>query len=174
MNVVFFAVLLLLLGGGIKGYKHGMIQELSSVISLVLALTVIGMFLVAAQGYLNHETIRIVLGIVCMTIAVLVYKIVDFILSSLKMISSLPVLKGVDKLLGFGIGAMEAVLIIWTAFLLIVAFDPAGISAVIMEDVRENYLLTFLFRNNLLADVISGRIPALSGIGNVTGSDLFI
>ena len=174
MNVVFFAVLLLLLGGGIKGYKHGMIQELSSVISLVLALTVIGMFLVAAQGYLNHETIRIVLGIVCMTIAVLVYKIVDFILSSLKMISSLPVLKGVDKLLGFGIGAMEAVLIIWTAFLLIVAFDPAGISAVIMEDVRENYLLTFLFRNNLLADVISGRIPAFSGIGNVTGSDLFI
>ena len=72
MNVVFFVVLLLLLGGGIKGYKHGMIQELSSVISLVLALTAIGMFLVAAQGYLNHETIRIVLGIVCMTVDVLV------------------------------------------------------------------------------------------------------
>ena len=174
MNVVFFVVLLLLLGGGIKGYKHGMIQELSSVISLVLALTAIGMFLVAAQGYLNHETIRIVLGIVCMTIAVLVYKIVDFILSSLKVISSLPVFKGVDKLLGFGVGAMEAVLIIWTAFLLIVAFDPAGISTVVMEDVRENYLLTFLFRNNLLADVISGRIPALLGIGSLTGSNLFI
>lgn len=174
MNVVFFVVLLLLLGGGIKGYKHGMIQELSSVISLVLALTAIGMFLVAAQGYLNHETIRIVLGIVCMTIAVLVYKIVDFILSSLKVISSLLVFKGVDKLLGFGVGAMEAVLIIWTAFLLIVAFDPAGISTVVIEDVRENYLLTFLFRNNLLADVISGRIPALSGIGSLTGSNLFI
>ena len=174
MNLVFFVVLLLLLGGGVKGYKRGMIQELSSVISLALALTAIGMFLVAAQGYLNHETIRVVLGIVCMTIAVLVYKIVDFILSSLKMLSSLPVLKGVDKLFGFGVGAMEAVLIIWAAFLLIVAFDPAGISAAVMEDVRENYLLTFLFQNNLLADVISGRIPALSEIGGMTGSDLFL
>lgn len=174
MNIVFFVVLLLLLGGGVKGYKHGMIQELSSVISLVLALTAIGMFLVAAQGYLNHETIRIVLGIVCMTIAVLVYKIVDFILSSLKVISSLPVLKGVDKLLGFGVGAIEAVLIIWTAFLLIVAFDPAGVSAVVMEDVRENYLLTLLFQNNLLADVISGRVPDLSVIRSVTGGDFLV
>ena len=174
MNLVFFIVLLLLLGGGVKGYKHGMIQELSSVISLVLALIAIGMFLVAAQGYLNHETIRIALGIVCMTIAILVYKIVDFILSSLKIISSLPVLKGVDKVLGFGVGAMEAVLIIWMAFLLIVAFDPAGISAVVMEDVRENQLLTFLFQNNLLADVISGRIPALSEIRGMTGSDLLV
>ena len=174
MNIVFFVVLLLLLGGGVKGYKQGMVQELSSVISLLLALTAIGMFLVAAQGYLNHETIRIVLGIVCMTIAILVYKIVDFILSSLKVISSLPVLKGVDKLLGFCVGAMEAVLIIWAAFLLIVAFDPAGISAAVTENVRENRLLTFLFQNNLLADVISGRIPALSEIRSMLGSDLLI
>ena len=109
-----------------------------------------------------------------MTIAVLVYKIVDFVLSSLKVLSSLPVLKGIDKLLGFGVGAFEAVLIIWTAFLLIVAFDPGGVSAVVMEDVRENYLLTFLFQNNFLADVISGRVPDLSAIRGVTGGNLLV
>lgn len=161
MNIVFFIVLLLLVGGGAKGYKHGMVQELSSAISLVLALVAIGMFLVAAQGYLNHETVRIVLGIVCMTVAVLVYKVVDFILSSIKLVTSLPVLKSVDKLLGFGIGAMEAVVVIWIAFLVIVAFDPAGICPAVIQDIRENELLTFLFQNNFLADVISGRLEQI-------------
>lgn len=96
MNIVFFVVLLLLIGGGAKGYKRGMVEEVNTVLALVLALAAIAMFVVAAQGYMEHETLRTILGIVCMTVAILVYKIADFILSSLKLISSVPVLRGVN------------------------------------------------------------------------------
>ncbi len=164
MNIVFFVVLLLLIGGGMKGYKRGMVEELNTVIALILALAAIAMFVVAAKGYMEHETLRTILGVVCMTIAILVYKITDFILSSLKLISSIPVLRGVNKLLGFGVGVLESVLLIWAVFIIIVAFEFGGISKYILTDIRGNALLIWLFQNNYLADLIADWLPMISEV----------
>lgn len=164
MNIVFFVVLLLLIGGGVKGYKRGMVEEVNTVLALVLALAAIAMFVVAAQGYMEHETLRTILGIVCMTVAILVYKIADFILSSLKLITSVPVLRGVNKLLGFGVGVLESVLLIWAIFIVIVAFEFGGISNYILTQMRENALLTWLFKNNYLADMMAGWLPVISEV----------
>ena len=164
MNIVFFVVLLLLFGGVVKGYNRGMVEEVNTVLALVLALAAIAMFVVAAQGYMEHETLRTILGIVCMTVAILVYKIADFILSSLKLISSVPVLRGVNKLLGFGVGVLESVLLIWAIFIVIVAFEFGGISNYILTQMRENALLTWLFKNNYLADMMAGWLPVISEV----------
>ncbi|MBO5093860.1 MAG: CvpA family protein [Lachnospiraceae bacterium] len=169
MNIVFFVVLLLLIGGGVKGYKRGMIEEVNTVIALVIALIVIGMFVVAVKGYMDHETLRTILGIVCLTIAVLVYKVVDFILSSLKIISIIPVIRGVNKLLGFGVGVVEAVLLIWALFLIIVAFEFGGISSYILADIKENLFLTYLFQNNYLSDILSDTAPVISNLSELSG-----
>ncbi len=164
MNIVFFIVLMLMVGGGMKGYGRGMVEELNKVIALILALVAIGMFVVAATGYMEHQTLRTILGIVCMTVAILIYRITDFILSSLKLISSIPVLRGVNRLLGLGVGVLEAVLLIWAVFIVTVAFEFGGISSYILESIRENRLLTWLFQNNYLADLISGWLPVISDV----------
>ena len=137
---------------------------MNTVLALVLALAAIAMFVVAAQGYMEHETLRTILGIVCMTVAILVYKIADFILSSLKLISSVPVLRGVNKLLGFGVGVLESVLLIWAIFIVIVSFEFGGISNYILTQMRENALLTWLFKNNYLADMMAGWLPVISEV----------
>ncbi len=164
MNLVFFIVLLLLIGGGVKGYKRGMVEELNATIALILALAAISMFVVAVSGYMEHVTLRTILGIVCMTIAILVYRITDFILSSLKIISSIPVIRGVNKLLGFGVGVLEAVLLIWVVFIIIVAFAFGGISSYILDSIKENELLVWLFQNNYLADVMADVLPVISEV----------
>lgn len=164
MNLVFFIVLLLLIGGGVKGYKRGMVEELNGTIALLLALAAISMFVVAVSGYMEHVTLRTILGIVCMTIAILVYRITDFILSSLKIISSIPVIRGVNKLLGFGVGVLEAVLLIWVAFIIIVAFAFGGVSNYILDSIKENELLVWLFQNNYLADVMADVLPVISEV----------
>ena len=164
MNLVFFIVLLLLIGGGVKGYKRGMVEELNATIALILALAAISMFVVAVSGYMEHVTLRTILGIVCMTIAILVYRITDFILSSLKIISSIPVIRGVNKLLGFGVGVLEAVHLIWVVFIIIVAFAFGGISSYILDSIKENELLVWLFQNNYLADVMADVLPVISEV----------
>ena len=161
MNIIFLIVLMLFIGGGIKGFRHGMVEELNKAVALILALAAIAMFVVAAKSYMEHETLRTILGIVCMTIAILVYKIVDFILSSLKIISLIPVIRGVNKLLGFGVGVAESVILIWAVFIVIVAFEYGGASRYILENIKENTLLTFLFSNNYLANLVADIMPII-------------
>ena len=161
MNIIFLIVLMLFIGGVIKGFRHGMVEELNKAVALILALAAIAMFVVAAKSYMEHETLRTILGIVCMTIAILVYKIVDFILSSLKIISLIPVIRGVNKLLGFGVGVAESVILIWAVFIVIVAFEFGGASRYILENIKENTLLTFLFSNNYLANLVADIMPII-------------
>ena len=161
MNIIFLIVLMLFIGGGIKGFRHGMVEELNKAVALILALAAIAMFVVAAKSYMEHETLRTILGNVCMTIAILVYKIVDFILSSLKIISLIPVIRGVNKLLGFGVGVAESVILIWAVFIVIVAFEFGGASRYILENIKENTLLTFLFSNNYLANLVADIMPII-------------
>ena len=161
MNIIFLIVLMLFIGGGIKGFRHGMVEELNKAVALILALAAIAMFVVAAKSYMEHETLRTIFGIVCMTIAILVYKIVDFILSSLKIISLIPVIRGVNKLLGFGVGVAESVILIWAVFIVIVAFEFGGASRYILENIKENTLLTFLFSNNYLANLVADIMPII-------------
>ncbi|WWR15988.1 CvpA family protein [Lachnospiraceae bacterium JLR.KK008] len=162
MNIVFFVVLVLMIGGGVKGYKRGMVEEVNKTIAMILALTAIAMFVVAVKGYMDHEKLRTILGIVCMTIAVLVYRIADFLLSALKMISTIPVIRGVNKLLGFGVGVAEAVLLVWAGFVVIVAFEFGGVSEYILMNVKDNALLTYLFQHNYLAHFVADAMPVIS------------
>lgn len=162
MNIVFFVVLVLMIGGGVKGYKRGMVEEVNKTIAMILALTAIAMFVVAVKGYMDHEKLRTILGIVCMTIAVLVYRIADFPLSALKMISTIPVIRGVNKLLGFGVGVAEAVLLVWAGFVVIVAFEFGGVSEYILMNVKDNALLTYLFQHNYLAHFVADAMPVIS------------
>ena len=167
MNIVFFVALLILIGGGLKGYKRGFVEELNTAVALVMALIAAVMFIVAVKGYMDHATLRTILGIVCLTVVVLVYKIVDFVLSTLKIISSIPVIRGVDKLAGFGAGILEAVVLIWIVFIIIVIFELGGISGYILADIKENRLLTYLFQNNPLAEVLPEVLPVLSSLSEI-------
>ena len=58
MNIIFLIVLMLFIGGGIKGFRHGMVEELNKAVALILALAAIAMFVVAAKSYMEHETLR--------------------------------------------------------------------------------------------------------------------
>lgn len=164
MNIVFFVVLLLLIGGGVKGYKKGMVEELNNAVALLLAVVSIIMVIVAAKGYMEKETLRTIIGIVCLTIAVLVYKITDFILSSLKMITSIPVLKSVNKLLGFCLGAAEGVVLFWIVLVLVPLLCPQDVLTYMTGAIKENLLLTWMADNNYLARFLPEVLPVFSAL----------
>lgn len=168
MNIVCLAVLLLVLGGGIKGYKRGLVEELNTTIALILAILAAVMFVVSVKGYMEQETLKTILGILCLTVAVIVYKIVDFILSTLKIISSIPVIRGVNKLAGMAAGILEALLIVWIVFLAVLSFDFGSINMYILENIKENEILTYMFQNNPLTCLLAEALPIL---WTVTGLD---
>lgn len=94
------------------GFRKGMVQELVSLIAMAVAGVCIFLIMGAVGNYLNHEIGKMVQVIVVLFVVCLAYRLVHILFTSLELISKLPIIKGLDKLLGALIGCLEAVLIV--------------------------------------------------------------
>lgn len=94
------------------GFRKGMVQEIVSLIAMVAAGFCIFLIMGAIGNYLNHEIGKMVQIISVLFVVCLVYRLVHVLFTSLELISKLPIIKGVDKLLGALAGCVEAALIV--------------------------------------------------------------
>lgn len=94
------------------GFRKGMVQEIISLIAMVVAGVCIFLIMGAVGNYLNHEIGKMVQVIVVLLGVCIVYRLVHVLFTSLELISKLPIVKGLDKLLGALIGCAEAALIV--------------------------------------------------------------
>ncbi len=77
------------------------------------------------------------------------------IVKSSDIISKIPVIKGLNKLLGGLTGAAQALIIVWIFFLVIIMFLGNEIGGKLLKDVQASEFLTYLFNNNYLFRFIS-------------------
>ncbi len=94
------------------GFRKGMVHELVSLIAVIVATFCIALILGAVGSYMNQEIAKVIQMIVVLFVVCLVYRLVNILFTSLELISKLPVIKGLDKLLGAGLGFIEAGLIV--------------------------------------------------------------
>ncbi len=94
------------------GFRKGMIQEIISLIAMAVAGVCIVLILGAIGNYLNQEIGKMIQLIMVLFVICLVYRLVNILFTSLELVSKLPVIKGVDKLLGAVVGCAEAALIV--------------------------------------------------------------
>ena len=85
------------------GFRKGMVHVATFCIVLILG---------AVGSYMNQEIAKVIQMIVVLFVVCLVYRLVNILFTSLELISELPVIKGLDKLLGAGLGFIEAGLIV--------------------------------------------------------------
>lgn len=90
------------------GFKKGMVKEIISLIAMLVAGFCVILILAAIGSYLNHEVGQLVQMISVLFVVCLVYRIVNVLFTSAELITKLPVIKGLDKLLGAVIGFAEA------------------------------------------------------------------
>ena len=126
MYYVALAVVLLIFIWRITGgFKKGMVKEIISLIAMVVAGFCMMLILSAVNSYLEQEMGKLIQMIIVLFVVCLVYRLVNVLFTSLKLISKLPVVKGVDKLLGAVIGCGEAALIVG---LLVYLFKTWGLA----------------------------------------------
>ncbi len=96
----------------IAGFRKGMVQELISLVAMVAAGVCVVLILGAIGSYMDKEIGKTVQMVVVLLAVCLVYRLVQVLFTSLELISKLPIIKGVDKLLGIAVGFAEAVVIV--------------------------------------------------------------
>lgn len=96
----------------VTGFKRGMVKEIISIISLIIAVVCIALIVSAVGSYMDEKIGKTIQMVLILFAVCIVYRLVNVLFTSLKLISELPVINWLNKLLGAVLGAGEAVLIV--------------------------------------------------------------
>jgi membrane protein required for colicin V production len=96
----------------VAGFKKGMVEEIISIISILIAAAALAVILIGIGNYLDEQLGDVLKMFLILALLIIVYKVVNVIFTSLKLISKLPVIGILNRILGAALGAVEAVVII--------------------------------------------------------------
>ncbi len=78
-----------------------------------------------------------------------------FVLFSADIIARIPIIKGLNKILGAAAGFVKALIIVWVFFFVVIIFFGNEIGNTMMTEVKDSQFLSFLFNCNILLRFIS-------------------
>lgn len=81
--------------------------------------------------------------------------VLKLLLRSSDLLANLPVIKTMNKTLGAAVGAVEALIMVWIVFFIIIMFLGNDIGGRLLEAVQRSVFLSYLFNNNVLFRFIS-------------------
>lgn len=105
-------IILIFIGRIVRGFKKGLVQEIISLISMIIAGVCLYLILSAVGSYKDEQIGKTIQMVISLFVVCFIYKIVSVLFTSLKLISNLPIIKGLNALLGAVLGAVEAVVIV--------------------------------------------------------------
>ena len=82
--------------------------------------------------------------------------IVSLIGRALRIVSRIPVIKGINRTLGIFAGGFQGLLLIWLLFLLLTLFAATDIGKMCIEQINQNVVLRYLYYDNALSKILTG------------------
>ena len=154
INLLLIIMAVVLVCMVMDGYKKGMVRSLVSLISLLITCVVLFLMGNALSSYFDGRFFNVILTLLLLAAIGLVHHLLNVVFFSAKMISKLPIVHSVDKLLGIVAGILESVLIVWTIYAFNMFRDLGALGQVIIDYTRDSKILTCLYENNYLAYLI--------------------
>ena len=169
INILLIIVIIAAIGKACDGYKKGMVKEIISLVSMLILCGVIALIAGGVSSYHDGRMVHVVVTVVLLGLLGIVHHLLSLVFFSAKLVSKLPVVSFVNKLLGIVFGVAEVVLVLWTVYTFAMMMDLGAIGQVILSYTEESQILTFLYRHNFLAygiELLSDKfdfIPLISG-----------
>ena len=144
INILLAIVVLILATGAVWGWKRGLLESVIRIISYILGILVIIVIAKGVGSFIQKSYIQVIMAFVLLMLIQVIYKIMKFLTDTFQLVRAIPVGKLVDKLAGIVLGLVEAVFVIWLAFLLIGIFDVMGFNTWITEQVGQSRFVKML------------------------------
>ena len=77
------------------------------------------------------------------------------LIKTTSLVSKIPIIGGINSILGAIVGFMWALIIVWIVFFVIIMFMNESIGTHLLEDIQNSNILTYLFDSNFLFRFIS-------------------
>ena len=155
MNILLIIICAVILILSIYGYRKGFVKMLVPMVSAFLSLVVLFMlkdwlFAILFQWAIfqgEHVLTRIVLILLIFGIVTWAFK---WLLKVLHILTKLPIIHGLNKLLGLVIGLFEGFLLVWLLLYIIRIRQGILFGFDIEALIDQNEFLQFLYLNNLV------------------------
>ena len=154
LNLLLIITAVILLCMVVAGYKKGMVRSLISLISLLITCVVLFLLGNALSSYFDGRFFNVIITLLLLAAIGLVHHLLNVVFFSAKVISKLPIVQSLDKLLGIVVGMLETVLIVWTIYAFNIFRDLGTLGQVIVDYTRDSRILTCLYENNYLAYLV--------------------
>jgi uncharacterized membrane protein required for colicin V production len=154
-NLLVLIVFLAIVFKMVEGCKQGLVKEIISLVTLMIAAAVVVIIANGIKQYNAGEMVNVVIAILLLAALGIAHYLLGIVFFSAKMIVKLPIIKIVDKLAGILFGAAEVALFLWALFMVMDAMNLGVVENWVEARVLENSLLTWIYNNNYLAKGIS-------------------
>lgn len=112
------------------------------------------------RDYVTHLIADIILNVLAFIVSVVVVQLVLYLIFTvLNILAHIPIIRFVNRVAGFGLGLVQAVVVIWFLFLILSMFAGTGPGMYLMSLVRESRYLYELYDANLFMNVVLSAIP---------------
>lgn len=164
INIMVVIAALAALCKAVDGYKKGIVKEVVSLISMIVLCLTVALIANGVSSYLEGKFISVVFIVILFTALGITHHFLKLVLFPAKLAAKLPIIRSVDKLLGFVFGAAEVVLVLWTLYTFIMMMDMGAVEEVILSYTEDSTVLSWLYQHNYLAYGIERLLDEFSFI----------
>lgn len=158
MYIVLITVTLIYIWRIFCGSRNGLVDEVSALADIVIVSLAVVAGIVAAESALGKNLIGFLVSGIILLIILIARKLLRLVFCSLGLIAKLPVLSGLNRLLGTLAGVIEATVIIWVGFAVISCLRIPVNGEPLVTLITGNKFLDFLYRHNMLYNFIQRMI----------------
>jgi len=151
MNILLIVVGVVLLYNVVDCYKKGMVRSIISFISLIILCVVVALIGKGVRSYFEGEFLNVAIMVLLLCVVGLVHHLLGVLFFPVKLISKLPIVKSVDKMLGIVVGILQTILVLWTVYIFATMLNMGMIGEQILQYKEDNPILLWLYKNNYLA-----------------------
>lgn len=161
MNWLLIIVLAVMLLFAIRGWRMGLLRVLYSLVSGIVLIILIAYaipyvtdFLKKYVHALDHMQSYMVTGAAFLVTLILAVIVVRLIGRALQLVNKIPLIKGVNRVLGIFGGLLEAYLIISAFFLLVYLLAASKIGHQCLSYIKESQFLEMWYQKNLFRQIL--------------------
>lgn len=158
MYIVLIIVALIYIWRIFQGSRNGLVDEVGALADIVIVSLAVVAGIVVIESILGKNLIGFLVSGIILLIILIARKLLRLVFCSLGLIVKLPILSGLNRLLGTLAGVIEATVIIWVAFAVISCLRIPINGEPLVALITENKFLNFLCQHNMLYNFVQRMI----------------
>lgn len=154
MYIILIVVALIYIWRIFQGSRNGLIDEVGALADIVIVSLAVVAGIVVIESILGKNLIGFLVSGIILLIILIARKLLRLVFCSLGLIAKLPILSGLNRLLGTIAGVIEATVIVWVGFAVISCLRIPIDGEPLVTLITENKFLNFLYQHNMLYNFI--------------------